>query len=47
MQKIQKKTLFSNLKQVLMYAENDEKTINENEKTMYITGVNCNSKNSL
>lgn len=38
------KTLFSDLKQVLMYAENDEKTIDENEKTMYVTGVNCDSK---
>ena len=32
------KTKFSDLKQVLMYAENDEKTIDENEKTMYETG---------
>lgn len=38
------KTKFSDLKQVLMYAENDEKTIDENEKTMYETGVNCDSK---
>lgn len=38
------KTLFSDLKQVLMYAENDEKTIDENEKTIYVTGVNCDSK---
>jgi len=38
------KTKFSDLKQVLIYAENDEKTIDENEKTMYVTGVNCNSK---
>lgn len=37
------KTLFSDLKQVLMYAENSEKTTDENEKTMYVTGVNCNS----
>lgn len=38
------KTLFSDLKQVLMYAENNEKTFDENEKTMYVTGVNCDSK---
>ena len=37
------KTLFSDLKQVLMYAENSEKTTDENEKTMYVTGVHCNS----
>lgn len=36
------KTIFSNLKQVLKYAENDEKTIGKNEKSMYVTGVNCN-----
>lgn len=38
------KTTFSDLKQVLKYAENEEKTIDKNEKTMYVTGVNCNSK---
>lgn len=38
------KTKFSDLKQVLKYAENDEKTIDENEKTMYVTGLNCDSK---
>ena len=38
------KTIFSELKQVLKYAENDEKTIDKSEKTMYVTGVNCNSK---
>ena len=36
------KTIFSDLKQVLKYAENDEKTNDKNEKTMYVTGVNCN-----
>lgn len=37
------KTIFSDLKQVLKYAEDDEKTIIDNkEKTMYVTGVNCN-----
>ena len=42
------KTIFSELKQVLKYAENDEKTITNdnknNEKTMYVTGVNCNKE---
>ena len=38
------KTTFSDLKQVLKYAENDEKTVAKNEKTMYVTGVNCNAK---
>ena len=42
------KTIFSDLKQVLKYAENDEKTIaDNNEKTMYVTGVNCNRENAL
>lgn len=36
------KTIFSDLKQVLKYAENNEKTTDKNEKTMYVTGVNCN-----
>ncbi len=38
------KTKFSDLKQVLLYAENKEKTVDENEKTMYVTGVNCNAE---
>ena len=29
---------------MLKYAENDEKTIDKNEKTMYVTGVNCNKE---
>ena len=42
------KTIFSDLKQVLKYAENDEKTIaDNNEKTMYVTGVNCNRETAL
>lgn len=36
------KIIFSDLKQVLKYAENNEKTTDKNEKTMYVTGVNCN-----
>lgn len=42
------KTIFDNLKQVIKYAENDEKTIaNKDEKTMYVTGVNCNRETAL
>ena len=42
------KTIFSDLKQVLKYAENEEKTIaDNNEKTMYVTGVNCNRETAL
>ena len=29
---------------VLKYAENDEKTIDKNEKTMHVTGVNCRAE---
>lgn len=36
------KTIFSDLKQVLKYAENNEKNIDKDEKSMYVTGVNCN-----
>ena len=38
------KTTFVDLKQVLKYTEDDEKTIDKNEKTMYVTGVNCKTK---
>lgn len=42
------KTIFTDLKQVLKYAENDDKTIADNkEKTMYVTGVNCNRETAL
>ncbi len=42
------KTIFSDLKQVLKYAKNDEKTIaDNNEKTMYVTGVNCKRETAL
>ena len=42
------KTIFDNLKQVLEYAENDEKTIaDKEERTMYVTGVNCNRETAL
>ena len=38
------KTTFADLKQVLKYAEDEEKTIDKNEKTMYVTGVNCKAE---
>ncbi|MBR3696698.1 MAG: hypothetical protein IKM97_00255 [Clostridia bacterium] len=42
------KTIFSDLKQVLKYAENDDKTIADNgEKSMYVTGVNCNRETAF
>ena len=41
------KTNFNDLKQVLLYAENNKKTVIENEKTMFITGVNCNRETAL
>ena len=36
------KTTLFDIKQVLLYAENKEKTTDENETTMFVTGVNCN-----
>ena len=37
------KTIFDDLKQVLNYAENEDKTTADSEeKSMYVTGVNCN-----
>ena len=41
------KTNFNDLKQVLLYAENNEKTVDEKEKTMYVTGVNCNRETAF
>lgn len=41
------KTIFADLKQVLLYAENKDKTFDENEKTMYVTGVNCNRETAF
>ena len=35
------KTIFLDLEQTLLYAEDRNKTIDKNEKTMYVTGVNC------
>ena len=36
------KTEYADIQAVLHYAENGEKTITGPEKTMYVTGVNCN-----
>lgn len=41
------KTKLNDLKQVLLYAENDNKTVDKNEKTMYVTGVNCNRETAF
>ena len=42
------KTIFDNLKQVIKYAENEDKVIaDKEEKTMYVTGVNCNRETAL
>ena len=37
-----KKVQFTDLKQVLKYAENGEKTIDNEEHQVFVTGVNCN-----
>lgn len=41
------KTTLSDIEQVLLYAENKEKTRDENETTMFVTGVNCNRDTAL
>ena len=41
------KTTVSYIEQVLLYAENKEKTIEKNETTMFVTGVNCNRDTAL
>lgn len=41
------KTTLSDIEQVLLYAENKEKTTDENETTMFVTGVNCNRDTAL
>lgn len=35
------KTEYSDIQNLLHYAENEEKTVIGDEKTMYVTGVNC------
>ena len=41
------KTNFNALKQVLVYAENNEKTVDEKERTMFVTGVNCKAETAF
>ena len=41
------KTTLFDIKQVLLYAENKEKTTDEKETTMFVTGVNCNRDTAL
>lgn len=41
------KTKFNDLKQVLKYAENNDKTIDKDEQTLYVTGVNCNRETAF
>jgi len=36
------KTICSDLRSVLHYAENEEKTVSGPERTLFVTGVNCN-----
>ncbi len=36
------KTIYSDLRSVLHYAENEEKTVSGPERTLFVTGVNCN-----
>ena len=36
------KTIYSNLRKVLHYAANKEKTVEGGERAMFVTGVNCN-----
>lgn len=41
------KTAFADLKSVLHYAENSDKTTCGEEKTCYVTGVNCNAASAV
>ena len=36
------KTIYSDLQSVLHYAANEEKTVEGEERAMFVTGVNCN-----
>ena len=36
------KTIYSDLQSVLHYAENEDKTVSGPERTLFVTGVNCN-----
>ena len=41
------KTTLTDLEQVLLYAEDKSKTIDADEKTMFVTGVNCNTETAF
>ena len=41
------KTELSDIQKVLHYAENSDKTVVENEKVIYVTGVNCSAETSF
>lgn len=41
------KTEYSDIQNLLHYAGNDEKTVIGEEKTMYVTGVNCGAGNDF
>ena len=41
------KTEFSDIKKALHYIGNQEKTAMENEKTIYVTGVNCTAETAF
>lgn len=41
------KTTINDLEQVLLYAEDERKTVDKNEKTMFVTGVNCNTETAF
>ena len=41
------KTEFSDIKKALHYIGNQEKTVMENEKTIYVTGVNCTAETAF
>lgn len=41
------KTEFSDIKKTLHYIGNQEKTVMENEKTIYVTGVNCTAETAF
>ena len=41
------KTEYSDIQNLLHYAENDQKTVIGEEKTMYVTGVNCGAETAF
>lgn len=41
------KTTYLDLRNVLHYAANEEKTVERTERAMFVTGVNCNRDTAL